>query len=367
MAVEAKVGQPLPRLEKTKHKGTSPWKIARRVFLAAALIAGGKVIVDEVQKVGFNPSAIAQDIGNQIDQEANKLVIQRNTDSGYYDLKAPPGRTASPETGLANISVKDIPAIPENNNSIPKDFIGFPTFTGNIGFDAFINGIPGPNSERINPQALITGYLVAKEKQQDGSYLFAVELPYLDGQQDILKRSDKTSKPELKTTNETNSMSPTQKVKEDVVAGAIIWLKLFPGENPTYYPFTTITSWGEESFKLAGLGEGESHGGTGDKGLVDYANIGDSVRARIDLEVNFNSQDNDVNPPVGNGLKDYVSTYHYADSITNAENQFKQVISGNMQTAKILIADAGKNIPLNEQVEGKRYVFTPSFVVFLPR
>jgi hypothetical protein len=363
-----------PKLEKAKRKGTSPWKIVRRVFLAAALIAGGKVVVDEANKVGFNPGTIVQDIGNQIGQETNNLIIQNNTDSGYYDLKAPPNRVAeTPQPSQGEITLKDIPAIPANGNF--SQITLFPSFNSSIGFDGYVDGFtymngeagkPGTTIENGPAEAIITGYLVGEEKQSDGSYLFAVELPNLDGPQDILKKGNTASSPEVKTTDGPTGFNPNGKIKEDVAGGVIVWLNFLPGDNPSHYPFTTITTWGEKEFQTVGLSS-NSPSGSGDKGFLDYARVGDQVRAFVPLGMDFSAPMSLGDPTTMNDeFNTYVNHYHYAPSLDTARNEYQQVLDNNLQTAKKLVGDNGKSITFDQQLQEKRYVFTANFIVFIP-
>lgn len=365
-----------PRPDRAPHKGINPLRVGRRLFLAAALIAGGKVIGDEIQKVGFNPGAIVQDIGDQIGKMTNDQIIQHNTDSGYYDLKPPSDRAIeAPPPSQGNITLKDIPAIPEKDNF--SQITHFPSFSSNIGFDGYVDGFtymqgeagkPGTTIEKGPAEAVITGYLVGKEKQPDGSYLYAIELPNLDGPQNIVKKDATASKPEVKTTEGPTGFNPTGKVKEDTAGGVIVWLDFFPGENPSHYPFATTTTWGEKSFEAVGIAPSELRSGTGDKGFVDYARVGDKVRALIPLGIDFSAP---ISPPDGptmdEELKTYVDHYHYAQTIDAAKIEYQQVLDGNKQTAKKLLSDNGRNISFDEQLAGKRYVFKPSFVVFLPK
>lgn len=363
-----------PRPERTPHKGTSPWKIARRVFLAAALITGGKVAVDEVQKVGFNPGAIVQDIGNQIGQEANNLIIKQNTDNGYYDLKAPPGRAVeTPQPSQGVLALKDIPAIPANGDF--SQITLFPSFNSSVGFDGFVDGFtymkgeagkPGTTIENGPAEAVISGYLVGEEKQSDGSYLYAVELPNLEGPQNILKKGNTTSNPEVKTTDGPTGFNPNGKIKEYVAGGVIVWLKFLPGENPSHYPFTTITTWGEKEFQSVGA-QANRPSGSGDKGFVDYARVGDQVRAFIPLSMDFNAPMSLGNSTTMNDeFNIYVNHYHYAPSLDAARNEYQQILDNNLQAAKKLVDDNGKSITFDQQLQGKRYVFTAATAVFLP-
>lgn len=335
-------------------KKFNPGRLTRRALLGAALVTAGGILVDQISKIGFNP---AQDIQNEINKRAGEAAIQANKNSGYYDMAPPPGRQAESLSSIPqNVASKDIPTIPETDNSLGI-FSGYPQFSSGIGFDGYIQGETLINSsEKTNPQALITGYLVAIEKQSDDSVLFAVELPYLNSPRDILKRDVQASTPQLKIQD---------KSKEDIIGGTIVWLKLFKGTDPTHYPFTTIVTWGDKSFQTAGIDPNQPKTGSGDKGLREYARIGDPIRARVTLGVNLNSQ-NSENSAINKGLNNYYTRYHYSNSIDEAKNQLQETIDQNMQSADKLIKDANRVIPIKDQVEGKKYVFTPDFVVFLP-
>lgn len=329
-------------------------RMTRRTLIKLGIFGGATLgTAAIIKQLGLNPI----DSGEAVRKKIHDNVTQQNINSGAYDMAPPPDRVA--ESTFEVSDIKNLFTIPETDSSIPEKFSGFPQFHSRFGFDAYMDGLPTRNpAEKTPPQALITGYLVAKEKQPDGSFLFGVELPYLSSPRDILKRNTVNTIPEMKTQD---IAGPGGVATESVVGGMIIWLKLFSGTNPTYYPFDTIVTWGSKSFQSATIDPSQPKTGTGDKGLAEYGRIGDPIRARVDLEINF-----DRKTEVSKGLEAYTSNYGYAATIDQAKNQYQQIIDANMRTAKSLTVDSGKKTPITEQVQDKKYILTPNFVVFLP-
>lgn len=332
--------------------------VSRRNFVklvaGAVAVGAGKILIDR----GFNVGSVLKDAGDRANEEISRRVVELNTRKGDYDMPAPPGRTAEDLSKLpTNIQLEDIPRIPENDILLPKDAFGNPTI---LGFDGHINKLQtigqGPDgvlkTVEYPPSADITGYLIAKERQPDGSVLFGIELPYLEGQKDILANNSDTTSPQIrKKVSQVKDLDPNEMI---TIGGVIVWIKLYKSPNPTYYPLDSDVTWDPKSFSGTNSGYGE-------KALAQYAQVGDLIRAKIALQADTNSAQ------VINGLNDFVNLYHYGNNINSVRDIMERDIDNNMRSAQRIVSDAGKSIPLTEQLNGKRYLFTASEASFIPK
>jgi hypothetical protein len=64
-------------------------------------------------------------------------------------------------------------------------------------------------------------------------------------------------------------------------------------------------------------------------------------------------------------LKTYVNNGHAKD-IADAEAQMQTILNQNTNSLNNLKSDNGKSISLKNQLQEKRYIFTPNMVAFLP-
>lgn len=284
-----------------------------------------------------------------------KAAIAQNERDGYYEMTPPPNR--KPEN-LSNIpsttTIQDIQHIPEidrriKNTDLKWGFSGFlepqQVLTGKDQASLHIQSVP--------PSASINGYLIAKEKQPDGSIMFAVELPYLDSPKDILTRDQESSTPQLiKKEWRSANLPPSQNIQ---IGGDIVWIKTLEGKNPTYGPFNSDISWGGPD----ALPTNKS--GSGDRPLAEYAQVGDVVQARIPLDPNLQ-----IDPArLDKLLEGYVELH--GGSIDAAKQKLTTIIEDNLHNAQQLLTDANTNtrIPLKNQLINKRHVFTAGSVLFL--
>ena len=316
----------------------------RGILLACLL---GAVVVGAIR----GPDAVrwAQHEVQQVRQNIDDKVTNNH---GRYDVPVPDGRTVETPDPNATASVTTSGDLPHIKPIVFSEVTAYPGFLNGMGLDVYPDGA----TAEIQATAVVSGYLVAKEKQPDGSYLFAVELPYLTGSQDILSRSDSTTTPELKATDIAPGFAPRVKIEEDNVGGAVVWLKLFPGEQSGYFPFATGVAYGEKAFAPI---NGEGIEATGPEALFAYARVGDPIRSLVYLGMDFAPKS------WSTGFADYVGQGH-ASSVADAEAQMRTVLDGNLSAVKRLVADGGTTVPLTDQLQGKRYVLTPDSVAFLP-
>jgi hypothetical protein len=321
-------------------------RVLRGILLASII---GAVVVGATR----GPDAVrwAQRQVQQVRQNIDDKVTDNH---GRYDVPPPDGRSVETSDPNATASVTTPGDLPHVEPIVFSDVTAYPGFSNGMALDAYPDGDP---SAGVQPTAVVSGYLVAKDKQPDGDYLFAVELPYLSGPQDILSRSGSTTTPELKATEIAPGFDPRGKIEDDNVGGAIVWLKLFPGEQSGYFPFTTASSYGEACF--APIGGCPSQSVTGPDALFAYARIGDPIRALAYLGMD--------SPPKAwsTGFTDYVGQGH-AGSVSDAEAQMRTILDANLSAVKRLVADGGTTVSLADQLQGKRYVLTPDSIAFLP-
>lgn len=359
---------PVPKKVPRKKGGVRKLVAAGARFAAAGLVAFvGYRGVQEAKKLDFNIPAIVEQTKEKIIEKGAQITAEINERTGQYDMEPPPGRQAEKLSEIpATITIADIPHIPEKDDSIPKDVLQGEAI---LGFDGFLEerqswvGKSGEpmHAEISPPEASLSGYLVAKERQSDGSVLFAIELPYLNSPKDILTRNPDSSTPQLvKEQWRSANLPPAQKTR---VGGAIVWIKLYEGTNPTYFPFTSAVTWGESEFEVGGCVPGGHREGHGEKPLLEYARLGDPIRARISLSLNSylrleNFEDT---------LNEYVNIFRYGDNIEKVKERLQEVVNENMQNAQELVRDTGKTISFQNQIKEKRYIFTAESIGFLPK
>jgi hypothetical protein len=265
---------------------------------------------------------------------------------GYYDLKPPPDRIAQPLPANSEITIADIPNIPETTSSlISGESLGLNGFI----VDRQVN-INGENVTE-KPTVNVSGYLVAIEKQPDNSYLFAVELPYLDSPKDIISRSKVSTNPDIKN-------GDMQTVN---VGGVIVWLKLFNGQTPNDFPFKTTVTWTEGKLNIGHGLAANQPSGTGEDTLIKYIKVGDIISAHVNLTV-------DINDPSISDSIDHYAKLNGKDP-NNLRGELTTITNNNMNTVKKMINDArnGNSIPLINQINSKTYVLTPDLITFVPQ
>lgn len=357
--------------KKQKKRGNKLAKTVK-VALAGGIVAGGAYGVyqipaihqgvDQLGDAAKHWSGVGKAVeeiqkqSQKIQDNAEQFVTNRNKQSGAYDISPVPGRSPESLSSIpTSLSIEDIPAIPEND----------PLLTSNITLGAlFIEAhkrIVVKTSEILPapPALILTGYFVGKETQPDGSTMFAIALPRLSSPKDILKGNDGESVAEVKNIT-TSSGNPPKEIERTVVGGRIVWIKLFEGEVPDDYPFKTSVAWGKRDFQSIYPG-GNNKAGVGNKPLVEYLRKDDLIRARVELDVDTNSDRIRAN------LASITRRNPDGETVDQAAERLKQTIVSNAQNANRLEKDAGNPISLDYQLRNKAYVFTPEAVAFLPK
>ena len=328
-----------PRRAFQKRKGFTVGGLIRNAVLATT-VAGGIIGIVNAPK-----------IVDWTQQQFNATTTHDTSDGGKYNLPVPSGRSIeTPAPNEKPITAEQLPHIKQITFS---EITAFPGYKSNIGLDAYPEGDKKAEVQ-IDPIMAISGYLVEKIKNADGSFDFFVEVPYLDGS-DILNKSTTSTTPVYTETIGNKNFDPKNNyIKEDVAGGFIIDLKLFPGDHSNFYPFTSSISYGESEFKrINGLAET----GTGPDALFDYIKDGDPIRAAVDIGDNFSNT-------TTQDLQDYASAGH-ASNLADAQAQMKTILEQNIKTLNKLKADNGKTISIADQLSG-RYPITPRRVAFLP-
>ncbi|MGA2911847.1 MAG: hypothetical protein ABSE17_04440 [Candidatus Levyibacteriota bacterium] len=334
---------PRRALQKKRHHITVGG-IVRSALLATTLLGGGAYVAPQV--INWGQSIINPDYSDI------------NSNHGNYNLAAPSGRiqeTPNPSEKAMTTTPGEIPhLIPITFSQLLASPGGYDS---NIGLDAFPDGDPIASDPEasIDPVAVISGYLVSKEKQPDGSYLFGVELPNLDGS--VFNGSVSSTTPVCEETSAKRAFDVSHNSKEDVIGGAIVWLKFFPGEKSDFYPLFTPVTYGDDAFTHL---SGDKAEGVGPDVFYADTKLGDPVRALLNLGgANFNSTN------WQQSLKTYVNNGHAKD-IADAEAQMQTILNQNTNSLNNLKSDNGKSISLKNQLQEKRYIFTPNMVAFLP-
>ncbi len=339
-------------------------------IVLGGLAAGAKIVVDKfgddfrIIPIGQTAEEAIKQIEPQTTRQIVEQIIEQNIRNGAYQMDVPPGREAENLLEIPTATnKKDIPNISEDT------FPSSVTSSIAVGFDAFPEGrwiMSAKKGEEmreslIPPFATVSGYLVAKERQPDGSILFAIELPYSDSPRDILKRDTDVTVPQTTTkTRRSSGFENAKSFEQTTVQGVIVWVRLFDGTNPTHYPFNTPVVWEEGEFQTLGI-TGGIKAGYGAKPLAEYAGIGYPIRANIPLSLDPDSAN------ISAGLDKYVNRYHHGDDIDELKRQLEQIAENNMKNAQKLINDSGQSVYLEDQLANKGYVFTADIVVFLPK
>jgi hypothetical protein len=324
------------------------------IALAVGVLFGG---------IGLLLGALPDDVRSQISQ----LLIQFNTSNGYYDLKAPAGRAAAT---LQPIEPGQPPALVPVTLAmvaeVPRSADGLGTTADALAFDGTFEPWTttcGPVGEpqkpcTTAPVAIVTGFFIGIERDPIGTLLFGVEVPFLSAPRGLVERGGSTTTPAVQSTIVTEPNGTTH--VEHALGGVVVWLRPFEGPNPSYEPFTTTVAAGTGGFKFAGITDGESTG-TGTKGLIAYLRVGDPVRAHIDLGWSGACS----MPGYAEGLQEYANQ-HYAASAQDACDQYRAILDANLSTARRLVADAGTQVPLTDQIVKQRYTLVPAIIDFLP-
>jgi hypothetical protein len=303
------------------------------------LAALGVVVVLVAVTVGGYRAYQNSDVGFWLDQQ----IMQQASHDGHWDLAAPSGRpiaTINPNETATPLTVDNFPHVKQ---------LDFPDWAyQRVGIDAFPSGWGNP----ADPGLEVSGYLVAKEKQSDGSHLFGVEVPYLDGS--LVATATGSTTPSCKTTNIAGQVNRSGQVPEDTVGGVIVWLRIFPATDTTWWPMETNIGYGDGAF--AGRGP---ENGIGPDVLYEYIQVGDPIRVEVNLGYDFTS---------AQATKDLTTlvNYRHATNAADARAQIEAAFGKNMKAWQTLSADCGKKVPLADQLHGKRYVLSPISVAFLP-
>jgi hypothetical protein len=288
------------------------------------------------------------DAANRFGQWATEQMRNQRSNDGRWDLVSPPGRsfdTIDPKETPSAISPLQLP------RPTPVSFPHagtYPGFASTVGVDAFLAGDP---SAQVEPVSVISGYLVGKEKQPDGSHLFAVEVPFLSGH--VFDGVSASSTVDCRVTTTKPAWASNHEVTESLAGGVIVWLRIYPAINTSWYPLDTGISYGTDAFEEHGGGEGPDV-------LYEYSKLGDPIRATVHLALDLDS------PSMQVALKNYVDAAHAA-SIAAARAQIQESLAGNSAAIRKLMSDCRTSVPLTGQLAGKRYVVSPSDVAFLTR
>jgi len=311
---------------------SEPRRRWRRHVLIRRLTALGIVVV--LVTVAASGYRIYQDsdVGFWLEQQG----IRNNSNDGRWNLAAPSGRpiaTINPNETAIPLTVDTFPHVKQTE---------FPDWGYKpVGIDAY-------PSDPATPFLKVSGYLVAKEEQSDGSHLFAVEVPYLDGS--LVPVAAGSTKPSCIG----GQVDRSGQVIEDTVGGVIVWLRIFPATDTTWWPMETLIGYGDDAFVGRRFGVG-----MGPDVLYEYTQVGDPIRVDVNLGYDFTS------PQATKDLKMLVD-YRHASNAADARAQIEAALGKNMKTWQTLSADCGKAVPLAEQFQGKRYVLSPFAVAFLP-
>ena len=320
---------------------SEPRRRWRRRVLARRLAALGLVVIIVGVAAGSYRIYQDSDAGLWLDQQ----IMQQASKDGHWDLAAPSGRpidTMDPSAKATPLAAAGLPSLRQ---------IQFPKwgYQQVVGIDA-ISGVGGPKTFRMG----ISGYLVAKEKQGDASYLFGVLVPLLDG--GLIAVTSGSTTPSCRSTTTTVRAATPWQSTETTVGGVIVWLRIFPATDTSWFPLVTDIEYGEGAFsdraQLPATGMGPDV-------LYEYAKVGDPIRAKVDLTWNASSTD------ATKALDQFVH-YRYASGAADARNKIEAAFAANMMSLSRLTADCATAVPLVDQLQGKRYVLSPSEVVFLP-
>jgi hypothetical protein len=321
---------------------SEPRRRWRRRVLARRLASLGVVVAIVVAIVAGGYGLFkGTDFVFWLDQQG----IQLASKDGHWDLEAPSGRpieTMDPGAKAVPVTANTLPSLRQ---------IQFPQWNYRqvVGIDA----ISGDGSAKTFNMG-ISGYLVAKEKQGGGSYLFGVLVPHLDGS--LIAATAGSTSPSCKSTTTTVRATTPWQSTEKTIGGVIVWLRIFPATDTTWVPLVTDIEYGEDAFSdRAQLPDT----GMGPDVLYEYAKPGDPIRAKVDLTWSANSTD------ATKALEQFVH-YRYASDAADARNKIEAAFAANMKSLNRLTADCATAVPLADQLQGKRYVLSPSEVVFLP-
>ena len=314
---------------------SAPRRRWRRRVLVRRLASLGIVVAIVAGGYGLYKDA---DFGFWVDQQ----IRQNNSNDGHWDLPAPSGRAAAtidPSEKQMMVTAASLPHL----QPIQFPSWGYET----TGIDAYPSGLGDPAA----PKLALSGYLLTKEKQRDGTYLFGVEVPYLDGS--LVTAATGSTTPSCKP-NIAGPVNRSGAVPESALGGVIVWLRIFPATDTTWWPMETQIGYGQAAFAggVVGVGEGVDV-------MYEYTQIGDPIRVEVDLGYDFNSAQ------AAKDLKTLVD-YRHASNAADARAQIEAALGKNMKTWQTLSADCGRAVPLADQLQGKRNVLSPITVAFLP-
>lgn len=347
-------------LPRRKHKAR---EVAARIAMGGLVLAGVGVAVKIGNEIynnddnGFNPLPITQGIKDNVLQKLDRNIVSQNTRNGVYEMSPVPGREPDSFPNIpTSTAISDIPHIPDEEPLITPNITLGATFIKV--HETIVNSEP-----RIAlPTVFLSGYLVAKEKQKDGSVMFAIELPRLSPPKDILRGDIEKSTGEIKEPTYNYSAAETK-----LIGGRIVWIRLFEGQTPAHYPFATNIVWGLREFQSLGTAS-DRKAGTGDKPLTEYARPGDLIRAKVDLDSGGVDLDSYMTTKdFQEGFRSFIGLSDSGETVDQAKKTFKNILASNAQNAQSLADDIAKPISLAEQIRDKPYVFTPVRVAFIPK
>lgn len=356
---------PEPRPSKPKHTGRNAILVFSGLsILTATTVWGSRKFLNDAEPTPQTASQ-TQNIDSipnfsDIKIAGRKAAIEKNEKNGDYEMTPPSNR--QPES-LSDIptttTVQDIPHIPESDTLTKETNLkwGLSGFLESRQVLMLSKDQQATHKEIIPPSATINGYIVAKEKQQDGSIMFAIELPYLDSPRDILSKNAESSNPQVKQKEWRSANLPS--TPEIQIGGTIVWIRAYEGKNPSYAPFNT------DAINRKFIKDTDSKGrpGSGYEPLAEYSQIGDFMGANISLDPSLG-----MNPEsLDKLLQGYAELY--GTSAEAAREKLTAVTESNLNNSRKLLEDAKtrKEIPLSEQVEGKRYTFTAGSIAFIPK
>ena len=338
-----------------------PTRPQRRRFTARGIVRTG-LLATTVAAAGVGAYEVAPTVINFVQEQYHNLTDPNyaatlHSNNGNYDLPAPSGRVHETPNSDAKPTIITADKVPHIKPITFSKITNTPLPSSNIGLDAYPNG---DENAGFNPSAVISGYLVAIEKQPDNSYLFAVELPYLSGPQDILTKSVVSTTPDVRDENIIPPFELKNKVNEVIAGGVIVWIKPFQGTRSDFYPFISAVMYGDANSDVFSSINGLGKSAVGPNALYADIRVGDPIRAKIDLGMDFNSS------RTINALNEYISNGH-ADNLADAATQMQKVLDQNMGTVNKIRSDAGRIIALADQLQGKRYIVTPNTIAFIPQ
>lgn len=304
--------------------------------------------------------SLAQKVGGAVDQAkdnlagaAERAIVEFNTRNGDYAMTPVPGREPlSINDVKSKLTIADLPESPSIKVDLPQNV--------NWGLAAFMEQrqirLPSPPNETpqyktSSPSARITGVLIGAEKQPDGSMQYAIQLPYVDRENNLITRNDTKTVPQI--------IPDKFKEGRKNVTGAIVWLKVFPGDNPGFGPFVTTIGWGEDAFRGAS-GGGINRSGSGEAVLTAFGRPGDLISARLVFDPGDEAKTRDE-------IKGYAINRGHGGDPEQLWDYWNNIIKGNLTMAQQLIDNANKPIDLSQQLDGHKYSFTAGTVAFLPQ